>query len=147
MDIIVSIFSQLGANESILYQFVVFFAVFVVAKFTFVDHLQKVLETRVDRTTKLASSAEDKLVQVTTLEKQYNKKYSEVSKKLKEEFDTKKVAIIKVEEGRYREKETEFNKHLDEKRNEILKEIEGKKGEVLSQVDKLSEDLVQRITE
>ena len=50
MDAFVAIFQQLGANESLVYQFVIFVIVFLIAKFGFFNHLQKMgIKTKIDK--------------------------------------------------------------------------------------------------
>ena len=64
MEIFVSIFTQLGVDSSLVTQFVIILAVFVIAQFLFLGKLQEVLETREEKTVKLENSADETIEKV-----------------------------------------------------------------------------------
>ncbi|MEX0799240.1 MAG: ATP synthase F0 subunit B [Bacteriovoracaceae bacterium] len=146
MDAVVAIFQQLGANESIIYQFVIFLIVFIVAKLVFFNHLQNILETREEKTVKLEGSAEARFEEVNKLSSEYKDKIQKANKEAKSKLESGKGAIIKVEESRYREREKEINHFIENSRNETLKDVKAKKDQVMSEAEQLASSLVQKIT-
>lgn len=146
MDAVVAIFEQLGADKSLLYQFVIFVVVFVVAKFGFFQHLQNVLETREDRTVKLEGNAEAKFEEVNRLSEEYKQRIHTANKEAREKFDKEKFSVEKDEETRYRSKEKEISEYVDNSRTELLQGLQAKKDQVMKEADQLAETLVQKIT-
>jgi len=135
MDAVVAIFQQLGANESLVYQFAIFVIVFLVAKFGFFNHLQAILDTRVEKTVKLEGNAEAKFEEVNKLSAEYKEKIKTANKEAKSKVDAGKMEITKAEEARYRQQETEVNKY-----------VESSRAEVMNEADQLANSLVQKIT-
>ncbi len=146
MDAVVAIFQQLGANESLVYQFAIFVIVFLVAKFGFFNHLQAMLDTRVEKTVKLEGNAEAKFEEVNKLSAEYKEKIHTANKEAKSKVDAGKMEITKAEEARYRQQETEVNKYVETSRSEVQKEVQAKKDEVMNEADQLANSLVQKIT-
>ncbi|MCO4752938.1 MAG: ATP synthase F0 subunit B [Bacteriovoracaceae bacterium] len=146
MDAVVAIFQQLGANESLVYQFAIFVIVFLVAKFGFFNHLQAILDTRVEKTVKLEGNAEAKFEEVNKLSAEYKEKIKTANKEAKSKVDAGKMEITKAEEARYRQQETEVNKYVESSRAEVQKEVQAKKDEVMNEADQLANSLVQKIT-
>lgn len=146
MDAVLAIFKQLGANESLLYQFIIFVSVFLIAKFGFFNHLQRILETREDKTVKLEGNADAQFEEVSRLTSEYKDRIQSANKEAREKFDKEKFEIEKKEEGRYREHEKEISAYIESSRNEIMKELDSKKQEVMNEADQLANSLVQKIT-
>lgn len=146
MDAVVAIFRQLGANESIVYQFAIFLVVFLIAKFGFFNHLQRVLETREDKTVKLEGNAEAKFEEVNRLSSEYKSRIQAANKEAREKFDKEKSEIEKAEEGRYRSHEKDISEYIDSSRNEVMADLQSKKDQVMNEADQLANSLVQKIT-
>lgn len=146
MDAFVAIFQQLGANESLVYQFVIFVIVFLIAKFGFFNHLQKMLDTREEKTVKLESNAEAKFEEINKLSAEYKDKIQTANKEAKAKVDAGKMDIIKTEEARYRQHENEVNEYVESSRSEVQKEVQAKREEVMSEAEQLANTLVQKIT-
>ena len=146
MDAFVAIFQQLGANESLVYQFAVFVVVFLIAKFGFFNHLQKMLDTREEKTVKLESNAEAKFEEINKLSAEYKEKIRTANKEAKAKLDAGKMEIVKAEEARYRQHESEVNQYVETSRSEVLKEVQAKKDQVMSEAEQLANTLVQKIT-
>lgn len=146
MDTIVGIFEQLGANSSVLYQFLIFVVVFLVSRFGFFGHLQKILDLREERTTKLEGSAEAKLDEVNKLVSEYKMKIIDANRSAKNELDEAKKSIVKEEELRYRAEEEQVSKYIESARVEFHKELEGKKAEIMKEAQGLANTLVAKVT-
>ena len=146
MDLVLSIFQQLGADKSIFVQFVIVTIMFVLSKHLFFGHLQNVLDTREDKTTKLAGAADKQFEEVNQMAEQYKEKIQAANKDLKSNLDTSKNDIIKSAEARYRTSETESNSHVEASRKEIEAEVKSQEEQVLSQAQNLADNLVEKIT-
>ena len=146
MDMMVDIFKQLGANESLMYQFGIVVVMYFLTKFLFLDHLQKVLDTREDKTVNLEGNAEKQFAEIDKLQKEYKEKMLTVNKSLKEKADKSKNEIIKTHEKKYRSEEEQVNSFIEKSRKEIESEIEEKKDKIMQEAEQLASNLVQRMT-
>jgi F0F1-type ATP synthase membrane subunit b/b' len=146
MDSVIAIFSQLGADSSIVFQFAIFVTTFLLAKLLFFNHLQKVLETRTEKTVGLEDSAEAKFEEINRMSKEYKEKISEANKEAKSTLDTHKTEIIKTEEKRYRDYEQEVNAEVDQARKKVESEISEKKEQIMNEAESLATSLVNQIT-
>lgn len=140
------IFAQLGVNNSLLYQTVIILVVLVISKILFLNHLEKVLVQREEKTVGLEENAEKQFEEIDKLKTQYDKKMASAHKEIKSYMDQEKQGIIKNLETKYRTEEHKVNTVLDEKRKEAQKEVESQKESILAQSDELSNLLVQKIT-
>lgn len=146
MDSVIAIFSQLGADKSLVYQFVIFVTTFILAKLLFFNHLQKVLETRTAKTVGLEDSAEAKFEEVNKMSKEYKEKISAANKEAKSKLDNEKAEIIKTEEKRYRDYESDVNAEVDEARKKVMSELSEKKVQIMNEAESLASNLVNQIT-
>lgn len=146
MDAVVAIFSQLGVNQSVIIQFVLFVVFFLLMKVVFLNTLQAVILKREEKTVTLSGESDLKLEEIKRLSQVYNEKISEKNREVKASVDFRKQAITKTEEQKYKEEETSQAKILEAKRIEIESELNSKKAEVLSQATSLANTLVQKVT-
>lgn len=146
MEMMVDIFKQLGADGSLVHQFVIVVVMYFLTKFLFLDHLQTVLDTREDKTVNLEGSAEKQFEEINKIQSEYKEKMQTVNKSLKEKTETAKNEIIKREESKYRAQEKEINTFIESSRKEIESEINEKKDKVLEDAEQLASGLVQKMT-
>lgn len=147
MDTVLGIFNQLGADQSIWYQFGIFIVMFIASKFLFFDHLQEVIEKREEKTVKLESNADKQLEQVNEMSKTYKEKLSSAKKEAKNKLTEEKTQISKEFEAIYREKEHEINSFVEKSRKEAQAEIDSKKQEVFAQADALANELINKLAQ
>lgn len=140
------IFVQLGADSSLLYQSVIVLVVLILAKVLFLNHLEKVLLKREEKTSGLEGSAEKQFEEIEKLKAQYEQKISSAHKNVKNFLDDEKTKITKELESKYKEKEKSVNVEVDKKRDEAHKEAESQKSQILANADELSELLVNKVT-
>ena len=100
MDMLIGIFEQLGADQSIVYQITIVIVMFIIAKFLFINHLQDVLETREDKTVKLEGNTEKQFEEINKIQAEYKEKIQTANKQVKAKLETAKAEIIKSEEGK-----------------------------------------------
>lgn len=147
MDLVLGIFNQLGANQSIWYQLAIFVGMFIASKYLFFNHLQEVIEKREEKTVKLEGNADKQLEQVNEMSKTYKEKMTSARKEAKNKLVEEKAVITKKFEAVYREKELEINSYVEKSRKEAQEEIDSKKEEVFAQADSLANELVQKLAQ
>ena len=102
MDMILAIFTKLGADSSIVHQFIVVIALFVLFKIVFLDKLLFVLDLRESKTTKLEHEANEKFATSEKLAEKYNKKSDRFTVQRHKIYDS---AVISLEKQRSQFKE------------------------------------------
>lgn len=145
METFVSIFTQLGVDSSLPYQFVILVVVFIAAHFIFLGKLQNVLEVREEKTVKLESSADETLEKVTSMQNEYKVKTDDAGRVALKNSTEKKQKIVQKYTDDYKLAEKELNTLVDNSRNEFSKEIKSNKDKYLAESESLSNSLVQKI--
>lgn len=140
------IFVQLGADSSLLYQSIIVLVVLILSKILFLNHLEKLLVKREEKTTGLEGNAEKQFQEIDNLKKQYEQKISNAHKEVKDYLDENKTSISRKLEADYKSKEKEVNSQVDAKREEEQKKAEAQKNEILTSADELSKLLVEKVT-
>ena len=139
------IFTQLGVDSSLPYQFVVLTIAFIASNFLFLGKLQGVLEVREEKTVKLENSADETLEKVTSMQNEHKAKIAEANRvALKNATDKKHTITLKYTD-QYKQTEKELNSLVDNSRNEFSKEVSSNKEKYLAEADVLSQSLVQKI--
>lgn len=139
------IFTQLGVDSSLPYQFVVLTIAFIISNFLFLGKLQNVLEVREEKTVKLENSADETLDKVSTMQAEYKAKVEEANQiALKNATEKKQNITLKYTE-QYKQAEKELNSQVDNSRNEFSSEVSSNKEKYLAEAETLSQSLVQKI--
>lgn len=141
------IFTQLGVDSSLTYQFVILVVVFILANFIFLGKLQEVLEVREEKTVKLENSADEIIEKVSTMQSEYKMKIDEANRVALKVSTDKKQSITQKYTDQYKQSEKEVNHLVDTARNEFSKEIAGNKTKYLAESEALAETLVQKIVQ
>lgn len=145
MDVVLGIFSQLGANESLLYQLIVFVVMFILSKTLFFNHLQYVIENREEKTVKLEGNAEKEFARISKMSSEYKDKIRLARKDAKDLINSEKTKILKELEAGYRLQEQEINEFVENSRKQLNVEVEQKKVEIMSEAQSLANGLVQKL--
>lgn len=145
MDMVIGILKQLGADETLWQQFLIVTAMYFLAKFLFLDHLQNVIENREEKTVKLEGSAEKQFDEINKLSNEYKEKISSANKEAKANLDSSKKSIAKDLESKYRGEEKTINDYIESSRKDIEADLAQKKDQILSEAETLSNSLVQKI--
>lgn len=145
METFVAIFSQLGVDSSLKYQFIIILIVFIAANFIFLEKLQNVLQVREEKTVKLESSADDVVEKAHTIQAEYKAKIDEASRVALKTTTEKKQKIIQKYTEQYKQTEKELGQYVDQSRLEFSKDVASNKEKYLSESDALSQSLVQKI--
>ena len=145
METFTAIFTQLGVDHSLPYQFFTVLVVFILANVLFLGKLQNVLETREEKTVKLENSADDTLEKVTRMQNEYKTKIDEANREALKTLTDKKQKISQKYSDQYKQTEREVNQFVDQSRNDFGKQIEENKDKYLAEAQSLSQSLVQKI--
>jgi len=145
METFVAIFTQLGVDSSLPYQFIILVIVFVAANFIFLGKLQNVLEVREEKTIKLENTADETIEKVTSMQNEYKLKVDEANRVALKNSSDKKQKINQKYTDQYKQTEKEVNLLVDQSRNDFGKEVTANKGKYLSESEALSQSLVQKI--
>lgn len=146
MDMVLGIFAQLGADKTIWYQFTIVVVMYLLSKTLFFGHLQNVLETREDKTTKLEGNAEKQFEEVSKIAADYKEKIGAANKSAKVKLDSEKAEISKSLEANYKAEEKKINDYIDSSRKESEAKLQEQKDKILSDAEDLASSLVQKIT-
>lgn len=146
MDMVLNIFKQLGADETLWIQFGIVVVMLVLSKILFLTHLQNVIEQREQRTIGLEGDADKQLDAVKNLSEEYKAKINSANKDVRKKVDSEKNKITKELESNYKAEEKTVNDYVDEARKNAESKVLEQKEKVLSEADELSLSLVQRIT-
>ncbi len=145
METFTAIFTQLGVDSSLVPQFVIILAAFIIAQFLFLGKLQSVIETREEKTVKLESNADETIEKVQKMQADYKSKIENANRSAMKISSEKKQKIVQKFTDQYKQTEKEVNAFVDQSRNDFKKEVEGNKSAYLAEADSLSQTLVQKI--
>ena len=139
------IFTQLGVDESLPYQFAIILIAFILAHFLFLGKLQKILEVREEQTVKLESSADETIEKVSTMQNEYKTKIDEANRTALKKSTDQKQSITQKYTEQYKQTEKEMNTFVDDSRNGFRKEVAENKAGYLAESETLAKSLVQKI--
>jgi F0F1-type ATP synthase membrane subunit b/b' len=139
------IFTQLGVDSSLPYQFGVILVVFILANFIFLGKLQSVLEVREEKTIKLENSADSTVEKATSMQNDYKLKIDEADRAALKNSADKKQKVVQKFTDQYKQTEKEVNASVDLTRNEFSKEVAESKVKYLAESETLAQSLVQKI--
>jgi F0F1-type ATP synthase membrane subunit b/b' len=145
METFTAIFTQLGVDSSLVPQFLIILAAFIIAQFLFLGKLQSVIETREEKTVKLESNADETIEKVQKMQADYKSKIENANRSAMKVSSEKKQKIVQKFTDQYKQTEKEVNAFVDQSRNDFKKEVEGNKSAYLAEADSLSQTLVQKI--
>jgi len=139
------IFTQLGVDDSLPYQFAIILIVFIIANFLFLGKLQNVLEVREEKTVKLENSADETLEKVTSMQNEYKSKMDNANRAALKISTDKKQELNQKYTAQYKQSEKEVNAFVDQSRNDFGKEVASNKDKYLAESEALAQSLVQKI--
>jgi F0F1-type ATP synthase membrane subunit b/b' len=139
------IFTQLGVDSSLPYQFGIIVVVFILANFIFLGKLQSVLEVREEKTIKLENAAEGTLEKASSMQNEYKLKIDDANRTALKVSTDKKQKVTQKFTDQYKQTEKEVNALVDKSRNDFSKEIADSKEKYLAESENLAQSLVQKI--
>jgi len=145
MDMGIGSLKQLGADQTLLHQFVIVILMYVIAKFTFLDHLLKVITNREEKTVKLEGNVDKQFTTINEMANEYKTKISLANKTSREKVEENKKEISKTLEEKFRSEEKVISDFVDNTRVDLEKELAVKKDVLLNEAEQLANELVQKI--
>ena len=139
------IFTQLGVDNSLPYQFGIILTVFVIGNFLFLGKLQNVLEVREEQTVKLENSADETVEKVAAMQSEYKVKIDEANRSALKIATDKKTTIAQSFTEKYKQTEKEVNTLVDKSRIDFTQEVAANKATYLAESETLAQSLVQKI--
>ena len=139
------IFTQLGVDSSLPYQFGIILAVFILANFIFLGKLQSVLEVREEKTIKLENAAEGTIEKASSMQNEYKLKIDDANRTSLKVSTEKKQKVTQKFTDQYKQTEKEVNSLVDKSRSDFSKEIADSKEKYLAESENLAQSLVQKI--
>ena len=139
------IFTQLGVDSSLPYQFGIILAVFILANFIFLGKLQSVLEVREEKTIKLENAAEGTIEKASSMQNEYKLKIDDANRTALKVSTEKKQKVTQKFTDQYKKTEKELNSLVDKSRSDFSKEIADSKEKYLAESENLAQSLVQKI--
>ena len=146
MDQLLQIFTQLGVDQSIFYQFGLFCILFLVLKSVLFDRLLFVLEVREAKTTKLESSAKAKLDEANRLATEYNSQIESFNQELQKRLTESKKEIDKKQADAIKKEEAVLSKDFAEKKSQLVEQMSAQGKKVMHGADELSRELVRKLS-
>ena len=145
METFVAIFTQLGVDSSLTYQFVIIVFAFIAGNFLFMKKLQEVLDVREEKTVKLESSADETLEKVTSMQAQFKTKVDQAHTEALKILTENKQTISTKLNDQYKQAEKDLNNKVETARTEFSNQIAANKDKYMAESDSLSQSLVQKI--
>lgn len=146
METIQAIFSQLGANGSVINQLVIVFVLFLISKYIFFNKLQFVIENREEKTTKLEMNADETFEKANKLAEKYKQKVEAAHLKAQQILNEKKSEIQARERETLKKTENDVAAYVETSKAQVKKDIDSKRNEILSESNHLAGMLVDKLT-
>lgn len=146
MDTIVVILTALKIDQTVLIQFGILFVFFNIAAPLFFKRLQDIIEYRESKTTKLENHAHAVYKQAEDLAEQYKAKVEKTHADSQVATSKKKAEVLNKERDLLKNAESQINTEYETRRAQILKEISEKRTAVMAEAEKLSGNLVEKLT-
>jgi F0F1-type ATP synthase membrane subunit b/b' len=146
METIQAIFSQLGANSSVVNQIVIVFVFYFICKYVFFNKLQFMIENREEKTTKLESSADETFEKANKLGEKYKSKIEAAHSKAQSFLTEKKSQTQSEMKAKLKNAEEEVNTYVENSKDKIKEDIKNKRNEILAESNQLANLLINKLT-
>lgn len=146
MDTIVIILQALKIDKTVLIQFGILLVFFNILAPLLFRRIQEVLEYRESKTTKLESHAHAVYKQAEDLAEQYKAKVEKTHADSQQTTTKHKNEVLEKSRVQIKSAEDLINAEYDARKAKIVKEIADKRTVVMSEAEKLSGNLVEKLT-
>ena len=146
MNTIVTILNSLKIDKTFLIQFGLFIVFFNIIAPLLFKKLQEVLDLRDSKTTKLESHAHHIYKQAEDLAEQYKGSVEKTHQDSQAIASKKKAEILAKEKEVLTGAEEKMSADYEGKRSTLLKELSEKRVAVMAEAEKLSSNLVDKLT-
>ncbi|RPJ79001.1 MAG: hypothetical protein EHM20_02530 [Alphaproteobacteria bacterium] len=146
MDTILVILNALKIDKTVIIQFVLLIVFFNTLAPLLFKRIQKVLELREGKTTKLESHAHAVYKKSEELAEQYKAKVEKTHQDSQLNTNKKKSDVLNKERDLLKSAEEKISAEYEERKAKILKEISEKRLVVMAEAEKLASNLVEKLT-
>lgn len=146
MDTILVILNALKIDKTVIIQFVLLIVFFNTLAPMLFKRIQKVLELREAKTSKLESHAHAVYKKSEELAEQYKAKVEKTHQDSQLSTNKKKSDVLNKERDLLKSAEEKINAEYEERKAKILKEISEKRLVVMAEAEKLAGNLVEKLT-
>ena len=146
MDTILVILNALKIDKTVIIQFALLAVFFNTIAPILFNRIQKVLDLREGKTTKLESHAHAVYKKSEELADQYKAKVEKTHQDSQQESNKKKSEVLSKEKDLLKSAEEKISAEYEERKTKILKEISEKRLVVMAEADKLASSLVEKLT-
>ncbi len=146
MDAITPILNKLGLDATFFTQFVIIIILYIILRALFVSKLQFVLDQRDQQTGKKLLHAEEKFKKANIYAEEFSNKIQEAHADAHEILFSRKREMEKKASEVIFGAETRAESEFDSKIKEIKKEFAERKSGLGTEVEKLSNELLKKIT-
>lgn len=146
MDTIVIILKALKIDQTAIIQFGLLLVFFNILAPLFFKKIQEILEYREGKTTKLESHAHAVYKQAEELAEQYKAKVEKTHADSQQLTTNKKADVLNKERELLKSAEDKINSEYDERKAKIMKEMSEKRTAVMAEAEKLTGNLVEKLT-
>lgn len=147
MEVIQSIFGQLGVNSSLLVQFALVVVFFLLIKHLFLGKLQLLIQRREDGTTKLQMQADQQKKKAEELSQKYKEKIEVAHVHAQKILRDKKTEVLLSHQQHLKNAEKEAEEMTQNQKQFFENELDQKKKAIFTESDQLAQALVQKITQ
>jgi len=141
MDILTTVLSALGVNQTVYIQFVITIIFLALARYIFVNDLLRVLETRSLGTHGAENDAEKYSQEAAAAKNRYEKMLNEKVLEVNNEYSDQRKKIVDEIEGSFKAEETkiiaEYQGTMNVKKNELDKVRQSLKKDIQTLADEL----------
>ena len=146
MNTIVVILNALKIDKTVFIQFALLVLFFNTIAVLFFNRIKTVLELRENKTTNLENNAHAVYKQADELSEQYKAKIEKTHNDSQNTSQNKKTEAMGKERELLKTAEEKINNEYEERKAIILKEMTEKKITVMAEAEKLSANLIEKLT-
>lgn len=146
MDTIVIILKSLKIDQTVIIQFILFVVFFNVIAPLLFRKIQEVLDHRDSKTTKLETHAHHVYKQAEELQEQYKNKIEKTHQESQSVAQKKKAEIVSNEREILKSEEEKINSDYEARKAKVIKEMAEKRNVIMAEAEKLSANLVDKLT-
>ena len=146
MNTIVVILNALKIDKTVFIQFALLVLFFNTIAVIFFNKIKTVLELRENKTINLENNAHAVYKQAEDLSEQYKAKIEKTHNDSQNFSQNKKSEVMNKERELLKTAEEKINNEYEERKAKILKEMAEKKATVMAEAEKLSANLIEKLT-
>lgn len=146
MDTIVIILEALKIDKTVLIQFGLLVVFFNLLAPLFFNKIKEILEYRESKTTKLESHSHAVYKQAEDLAEQYKAIVEKSHQDSLGSAGKKKSEVLNKESDLLKQAENQLSSEYEDRKSKLLKEISEKRSAIMAEADKLTGNLVEKLT-